>query len=127
MPNFHFLVPLLGLSEVVYRSLIWATHLPTLPEDFIGRIWSCRQHAICLSMLLDMSGKLAVQPSCCRYGKCYQNINVKTQRTIKSPFTPQNLSGFGISVGEPSFFLANHRRIYRQEFFAYCYKAGITN
>ena len=38
MTNFHFLVPLLGLSGHVYRILVWGIRFSTTQDDFIAQL-----------------------------------------------------------------------------------------
>lgn len=38
MTNFHFLVPLLGLSGHVYRTLVWGIHFGITQDDFIVQL-----------------------------------------------------------------------------------------
>jgi hypothetical protein len=149
MPNFHFLVPLLGLSEVAYRSLIWAIHLPIPQEEFLNLL-TIRYFKTSLdgwSLTLNLRVKEGSKLSSDIYGD-YQSYfrlplpMIEDDGTLPKPHELRLNSKHAnrclrwYSCGKSDYFYVNtlcsridgpENQICREEFFARCYELGITN
>ena len=149
MPNFHYVLLLLGLPDRVYRSLIWAIHWPITQEEFL-RLLTLRYFKSSLdgwSLTLNLRFKEGSNLSADIYAdyESYFRLPldiVEDDGTLQHPHELRlnsknaNKCWRWYSSGENDHFYFNSisdrmsgpdNSMSREEFFQKCYQIGIAN
>lgn len=143
MTNFHLLVPLLGLSGHVYRTLVWGIRFSTTQDDFIAQLTE-NYFKSCLSenaLMLIYFPKEVSGLSKDVHGFNMPMLGSPTNSwSDLIPFTKISIysADKGVSWSFPTIggrtefrseiqYVAPGRPISREEFFSKCFEYGIHN